>query len=60
MSKEANKVPVLEEEIESLGRFETELDDVNFKCDRLVQSDAFMSEPFYLAKLYPGHTSNNI
>ena len=53
MSKEANKVPTLEEEIESLGRFETELDDVNLKCDRLVQSDVFMSEPFYLAKLYP-------
>jgi hypothetical protein len=36
LSKEVAKVPALEEEVESLSRFETELDDVNRECNRLV------------------------
>jgi hypothetical protein len=36
LSKEATKVPALEEEIESLSQFETELEEVKRKCERLV------------------------
>lgn len=39
LSKEVTKVPLLEEEIESLTRFETELDNVNRESDRLVARD---------------------
>lgn len=32
-------MPALEEEVESLSRFETELEDVNQRCDRLVDCE---------------------